>query len=56
MKTLMVVLVLASGVAHAQMLAFLVKQWSKNGQQFCQYDNGTVLNVGAGICPLNIKV
>jgi hypothetical protein len=35
--------------------AFLVKQWVEKGDQMCRYDNGTVLNVGARLCPLSIK-
>ena len=26
-----------------------------NGNQMCQYGNGTVLNIGVGICPLSIQ-
>lgn len=57
MKTLMAALcalVLISS-AQAQMLSFLVSQWFENGNQMCKYDNGTVLNMGARICPLSIR-
>ena len=33
---------------------FLVSEWYTNGQHFCKYDNGTVLNVGYNLCPLSI--
>jgi hypothetical protein len=41
--------------AQAQLLSFLVSQWIENGNQMCKYDNGTVLNVGARVCPLSIR-
>lgn len=41
--------------AHAQMTYFLVAQWHENGNQFCKYQNGTVLNVGINLCPLSIQ-
>lgn len=34
---------------------FLVSEWTQNGDQFCKYDNGTILNVGARVCPLSIQ-
>ena len=34
--------------------SFLVAQWTENGNQFCRYENGTVLNTGARVCPLRI--
>lgn len=40
--------------AHA-MKYFLVAQWYENGAHMCKYSNGTVLNVGARICPLSIE-
>lgn len=34
---------------------YLTKQWtSKSGDNMCEYDNGTVLNMGYKICPLSI--
>lgn len=45
----------AAAPADAQHLrAFLVSQWFENGNQMCRYDNGTVLNMGAKLCPLSI--
>ncbi|MCA3064727.1 hypothetical protein [Aquidulcibacter sp.] len=36
--------------------AYLKRQWfDKNGNQMCEYDNGTVLNMGAKPCPSSIK-
>lgn len=43
-----------SSPAYA-MTHFLTAQWYENGNQMCKYDNGTVLNVGAHICPLSIQ-
>lgn len=43
-----------SSPAYA-MKHFLVAQWFENGGQMCKYDNGTVLNVGARVCPLSIE-
>lgn len=44
-----------SAAAQYQMTHYLVAQWFENGNQFCRYDNGTVLNVGIRTCPLSIK-
>ena len=44
---------LAFGASPA-FAAYLIKQWFEGGSHFCQYDNGTVLNVGARTCPLHI--
>lgn len=35
-------------------VSFLVAQWVQNGQQMCKYDNGTILNIGVGVCPMQI--
>lgn len=37
------------------MMYFLTNQWYQNGNQMCQYSNGTVLNVGVKLCPLSIN-
>lgn len=56
MKKIIALLALSAlAVANAQTLSFLVKEWTKDGNRFCEYDNGTVLNVGIKLCPLNIK-
>ena len=57
MKKLILAAVLAVTAAPvaAQMTHYLVRQWFSNGSQFCQYSNGTVLNMGARICPLSIR-
>lgn len=35
---------------------YLVAQWvGDNGQRFCKYGNGTILNVGVRPCPQSIK-
>lgn len=41
--------------ASAEMTYFLVAQWFQNGNQMCEYSNGTVLNVGVRVCPLSIR-
>lgn len=53
-KLLLVAALTACGSAHAW-TAYLMSQWTKGGDTFCRYDNGTVLNVGARLCPLTIK-
>lgn len=46
--------ILSATPAYA-MTYFLVSQWFSGGSHFCEYSNGTVLNVGARICPLSIE-
>lgn len=51
-----VALVGISANANAQVQAFLQKQWlNERGQRMCQYSNGTVLNIGVGVCPVSIR-
>ena len=40
--------------SQAQMMHQLVAQWVENGNRFCKYSNGTVLNVGISLCELSI--
>lgn len=59
MRNVMRAIVLAAAImsatpAHA-MTYYLVAQWLENGANMCRYGNGTVLNVGARICPLSIQ-
>ena len=55
MKVLAATLLFISITAAAYDIQhFLVAEWHTNGQHFCKYDNGTVLNVGYNICPLSI--
>ena len=49
-----ILLVAASTSANA-MTYYLVKEWTRNGDQMCQYEDGTVLNNGARICPQSRK-
>jgi len=53
MKKIALVLLLISSSAFA-MPSFLVSEWYANGNHFCKYDNGSVLNVGPILCPLSI--
>ena len=59
MKKLIIAAALAlsatPAAAQYQMTYYLIAQWFENGNQFCRYSNGTVLNVGYRICPLSIK-
>jgi hypothetical protein len=51
-----VAIALLSVSAPAQGLrAYLVTQWFENGANMCKYSNGTVLNMGYKICPLDIR-
>ena len=50
-----VMVVSASSPAYA-MTYFLTNQWyNSSGQRMCQYGNGTVLNIGVGLCALSIQ-
>lgn len=42
-------------VVAQSMIYYLVAEWYENGNHFCRYSNGTVLNVGYRVCPLSIK-
>lgn len=53
-KILFSLLVVFSANAYA-MTYFLTKSWWSNGNQMCQYGNGTVLNMGISLCPLSIQ-
>lgn len=52
-KTIAVAMLVFASSAFA-ITHFLVGQWYEGGNHFCKYDNGTVLNVGASLCPLSI--
>lgn len=57
MKKLIIaaVIAMASAAPAYAMVSFLVAEWIANGDQFCRYENGTVLNVGYRVCPLQIQ-
>ena len=55
MKTLIFSLTLLVANTAFAMTYFLTNQWMSNGNQMCQYGNGTVLNMGVGLCPLSIQ-
>jgi len=40
--------------AQTQLPSYLVAQWLEGGVRFCRYSNGTVLNMGINLCPLQI--
>lgn len=54
MKKALIALALLAAASPALAASFLVKQWFSGGNQYCQYDNGTVLNMGAKTCPTKI--
>lgn len=55
MKALCLALLLVSSQSYA-MTFFLVKSWTHNGNTFCQYQNGTVINIGlSSLCALSIN-
>lgn len=57
MRKIALALAISLGIAapaHA-MTYFLVSQWISSGNTFCRYGNGTVLNIGVGVCPLSIQ-
>ena len=55
MKKLILAVVLMGAFTSAYaMTYFLVSQWRDGGNQMCKYGNGSVLNVGINICPLQI--
>lgn len=29
-------------------------QWVQNGNRMCRYSDGTVMNIGVGVCPISI--
>lgn len=55
MKIFFTILLLSFSLTAYALMHFLVEEWDANGDHFCKYDNGTVLNVGYKICPLNIN-
>ena len=57
MRAFIVLLAVLSAVpvAHAEMDHYLVAQWVENANRFCRYSDGTVLNVGYRLCPLKIR-
>ena len=50
-----VLLIIGIALPAYAMSCFLVKEAMTNtGDILCHYDNGTVLNIGVGMCPLSI--
>ena len=43
----------ASNISNSASTAFLTKSFIQNGNTMCQYDNGSIINIGVGICPLS---
>ncbi len=55
MKNVLAVMALVLSTSAMAMTYYLEDQWVKGGNRFCKYGNGTVLNVGVGLCPLSVK-
>ena len=54
--TLLAALLLTASLPVLAMSHFLTDQWLNGaGSRMCAYSNGTVLNVGYRLCPLQIK-
>lgn len=54
-SALAAIAICALSVAHAAMTYYLEDQWFENGNRFCKYGDGTILNVGYKLCPLSIR-
>jgi len=52
--TICAALILSASSAFS-MTYFLTAQWYENGSHMCKYGNGSVLSVGANVCPLSIE-
>lgn len=46
---------LAQPTAQVHTVWILTKSWFQDGRLMCQYSNGTVLNIGSGVCPSTIN-
>ena len=55
MKTLIAITLLSFAIPAYAMTYFLVSEWDDANGHMCKYDNGTVLNVGSGMCPESIE-
>ena len=40
--------------ASSGLLRSLRGQWMQNGNRMCRYSDGTVMNIGVGVCPISI--
>ena len=54
-RTLLIISLLLLSLNSFALTYFLTDQWTRNGDNMCEYGNGTVLNVGYRICPLSIE-
>lgn len=56
MRKLILLVALMSFPASAfAMTYFLTRDWYQGSDHMCGYSNGTVLNIGVGVCPLSIQ-
>ncbi|MDP3139831.1 MAG: hypothetical protein Q8N17_26280 [Burkholderiaceae bacterium] len=56
LRPLLFTLALLAAQAHATTVYQLERQWLNGiGHRFCQYSDGTILNVKFNVCPLTIK-
>jgi hypothetical protein len=54
MKILLLATLLAPPLSAMAMQHFLTADWYENGNHFCKYDDGSVMNVGVNVCTLSI--
>jgi hypothetical protein len=54
-RLIVAILLVSAATSANAMTYYLVKEWTRNGDQMCQYEDGTVLNVGVRICPQSRK-
>lgn len=55
MRIALAIIALSVATPAYALSAYLVREWTQNGDQFCEYENGTILNVGARVCPRSIQ-
>ena len=56
MKKFLIMMVLGLVISSSSFAVtqFLVASWLENGNWMCKYTDGTVLNMGARVCPVSI--
>jgi hypothetical protein len=54
-KRLALIAVMMLPLVAQAMTYFLTDQWLDGSNRMCKYSNGTILNVGAKVCPTKIE-
>lgn len=54
-KLILLVLLMSFSASAFAMIYFLTREWYQGSDHMCAYTNGTVLNIGVGVCPLSIQ-